>query len=64
MLTIRELGLVFWRLRFVRGNQVASKYTDFLAFRLPVVKWEVKETFNNFDIACLMSELGCMRGAE
>lgn len=61
MLTIREFGLIFGRLCFVLGNQVASKYTNLLAFRLRIVKWEVEETFDNLDIAYLMSKLKRMR---
>jgi hypothetical protein len=64
MLTIREFGLIFGRLCFVLGNQVASKYTNLLAFRLRIVKWEVEETFDNLDIAYLTSKLKRMRGAE
>jgi len=51
VLTIWEFSFIPRRLGLILRNQITCEYPDLLAIRLGVVEGEVKETFDDLDIA-------------
>jgi hypothetical protein len=51
VLTIWKFSFILWRLGLIFRDQITCEYLDILTIQVGVVEWEVKETFNDLDVA-------------